>query len=277
LSLPSTSKHWAIQLGQVWKQYSYVGGRAQYPIDLDFLALEYPKQLFPKEPITMVQGNDFSSSFDGMLLKKPNSLNEWGILYNNAIPSKGRINFTKAHELGHYFLHRDLAVDGTIQCSKEDMYRWHSSYTQMETEANTFASFLLVPLDDFREQIKGQETSLELFEHLSHRYGVSLTVILLKWLSITTKIAMLVVGKDGHIDWSWSNEEALKRKIYFKARQETTALPQSSMANMRSLYLDSYVVGEHPKGVWSDEFASKEMTVFSDYHDLSISLIIYIE
>ena len=82
--------------------------------------------------------------------------------------------------------------------------------SETEAQANTFASFLLMPLDDFREQIRSQEITMALMRHLSDRYEVSITAAILKWLGITDKRAMIVVSKDGFIDWAWGEQTALQ-------------------------------------------------------------------
>src|SRR3546814_9114430 len=56
----------------------------------------------------------------------PGAKRGWGIIYNDAITSKGRINFTLAHEFGHYLLHREAYPDG-LECGAQDMVRWDRS------------------------------------------------------------------------------------------------------------------------------------------------------
>ena len=60
------------------------------------------------------------------------------------------------------------------------MSDWRFEYGQVEAQANKFASFLLMPLDDFRQQISGQKIEMELLRHLSDRYEVSITAAILK-------------------------------------------------------------------------------------------------
>ncbi len=69
------------------------------------VALEFSRQRFPEDPIVSVLGDDLPD-FDGALLKAKMGRKGWGIIYNDAIASRGRINFTLAHEFGHYLLHR---------------------------------------------------------------------------------------------------------------------------------------------------------------------------
>jgi len=60
------------------------------------------------------------------------------------------------------------------------MLDWKSEHGQIEAQANTFASFLLMPLDDFREQIRGQAITMALMRHLADRYEVSITAAILE-------------------------------------------------------------------------------------------------
>ena len=52
---------------------------------------------------------------------------------------------------------------------------------QREEEADTFASFLLMPLDDYRAQLDGEEITGNFFHHITERYGVSLIAACRKW------------------------------------------------------------------------------------------------
>lgn len=64
------------------------------------------------------------------------------------------------------------------------MADWDESVTKIEGEANTFASYLLMPLDDFRAQIKGRAIDIDVMTELSDRYAVSLTAAIQKWMTI---------------------------------------------------------------------------------------------
>jgi hypothetical protein len=92
---------------------------------------------FPADPISHVAGDNLPG-FDGALVPAPKGQKGWGIIYNNAIKSKGRINFTLAHEFGHYLTHR-LRYPKGIRCVQQDIVRWDSKYRQIEQEARCFA------------------------------------------------------------------------------------------------------------------------------------------
>lgn len=271
---PKTPEGWAINLSALLNTFHAAHGTNRFPINVEEIAIEYSRQVFPDAPITLVQGMNLSKSFEGALIPNPNAENEWGIFYNENISYPGRRNFTLAHELGHYLLHRHLNPEG-LRCTHKNMLDWKSEYAQTEAQANTFASYLLMPLDDFREQIKGEKPSIDLMAHLADRYDVSLTAVILKWLGICNKRAMIVVGIDGYIDWAWSSQQLLYSKIYYKAKQETTALPEQSLAAKADPLIDNRVGILHPPGIWKGNEEVHEMTILGKNGDMTISLLLY--
>lgn len=274
MSLPTTPKAWAIHLTKLISAVQQAHGLPRFPIDVEAIARDYSRQVFPDAPITMVGGLNLSKGVEGMLMPRRDGSGEWGIIYNESIRSQGRRNFTLAHELGHYLLHR-FAHPGGIQCSGRNMGDWNAARSMIEAEANTFASYLLMPLDDFRTQIKGRVIDIDVMTEISDRYAVSLTAAILKWLTITDKRAMLVVSKEGFIDWSWSSEPLLKSGIFYAARQTVVELPASSLA-AQEMDSDSGRYGvQHQPGVWLGSEPVHEMTVFSPGNEMTISLVLY--
>jgi hypothetical protein len=249
-------------------------GLDPFPIKVASLAMEYSRQVFPNEPITLVDGVELSAGFDGMLMPNPHVRGEWGIVYNKAIRSPGRINFTLAHELGHYLLHRHISPSG-IQCGSREMLDWRSELGAIEAQANTFASYLLMPLDDFRQQIAGETISLDLMRHLSDRYEVSITAAILKWLDMTPQRAMLVVSRSGFIDWARSSDALMKSGVFYRARQKITPLPELSLAGGKGLAIGIFAETKHPRGVWPGDEDVHEMTIFSPANEMTITLLLY--
>jgi hypothetical protein len=274
VKLPSTPQAWAIHLSQLVKIFHDAHGLDPFPIKVEPLAREYSRKVFPNEPITLVDGLELSGGFDGMLMPNPHVPGEWGIVYNKAIRSPGRINFTLAHELGHYLLHRHISPSG-IQCGSREMLDWRSELGAIEAQANTFASFLLMPLDDFRRQIAGETTSLDLMRHLADRYEVSITAAILKWLDMTTQRAMLVVSRSGFIDWARSSDSLMKSGVFYRARQQITPLPEQSLAGGKGLAIGTYAETKHPRGVWPGNDDVHEMTIFSPTNEMTITLLLY--
>ena len=134
-------------------------GEDRFPVDVEALALEVSRN--HEDPITAVKGVDIDG-FEGMLRarrKKPG----WQILYNTQPRYRGRERFTLAHEFGHYVLHRrpltadhyrdgELSDDYDFECLPLQSNDWKDAEREREEEADTFASFLLMPIDDYRNQ-----------------------------------------------------------------------------------------------------------------------------
>ena len=135
----------------------------------------------------------------------------------------GGINFTIAHEFGHYLLHRASYPEG-FNCSTEDMVRWDTEYGRVEHQANVFASYLLMPLDDFRRQLSPSAVpDLDALGGCADRYDVSLTASALKWLSYTDRRAVLVVSRDGYILWAWSSKGGVPHRRVLQDGESASA------------------------------------------------------
>ncbi|ESY77895.1 hypothetical protein X739_32430 [Mesorhizobium sp. LNHC220B00] len=270
--MPTTWSGWASRVSAYVKQGKELLGQPRFPIRIAEIALDYSRNVFPDDSITLVQGRDFHGKFEGALV--PNEKhNEWAIFFDSGHASKGRINFSQAHEFGHYLAHRHLSGQ-PFYCSRRDMWSRDSAYGQMEVEANAFATFVLMPPDDFRVQTaEFRRPTLAQFEPIRQRYEVSLTAAVLNWLKDTKQRAMLVVSRDGFIDWSWGSEPLFKSRVFFKARQVTTPIPATSLAALGPG--SGLTEIQHASGVWNPAEPVFESVVFSEYHDITLSLLIY--
>lgn len=109
-----------------------------------------------------------------------------------------RLRFTVAHELAHYFLHRDVPQSAHF-ASLPDFARWTANYGgqkyTLEQEANEFAGRLLVPesrlqalFDEFAVQAEQlvpnftQSSSLrdKFADQVAPRFGVNAQVIAIR-------------------------------------------------------------------------------------------------
>jgi hypothetical protein len=264
-----TPERWAFEITRL---LNAVFGVDRFPIDIPLVAKEYTAQRFPDDPIISVAGDDLPN-FDGALFRAPTGRKGWGIIYNNAISSKGRINFTLAHEFGHFLLHRLAYPDG-IRCGEQDFVRWDSEYGQIEHQANIFAANLLMPLDDFRRQIAATaKIDLDMIYHCADRYRVSLIAATLRWLSYTEKRAVLVVSRDGFILWARSSTRALRSGAFFRTSAGPIGIPSASLAANQDMLLDGRASIDHGPPVWFRE-PVREMIIFAEHHDFALSLLI---
>lgn len=242
------------------------------PVDVMTVASEISKAKYPDEPITVIKGIQLSG-FEGALSRAPSGKIGWGIFYNSAVNSRGRINFTLAHEFGHYILHRKAYPTG-FECNTEDMAKWDSEYSQRENEANVFAATLLMPLDDFRDQIDPSvRVTFDDLKHCVERYDVSLIASTLRWLQYTTRLSVLIVSRDGFILWARSSKKALRSGLYFKTRnQAAIAVPVESLAAKPSSFKGIASSCEFQKDSWFN-LPCTEHAILSAQYDFTLSLV----
>ncbi|MAZ87926.1 MAG: hypothetical protein CL693_09790 [Cellvibrionaceae bacterium] len=264
-----TPQKWAFQLTHILNAYA---GLDRFPVDVKAVARDFSHQKYPDDPISMVKGAALPN-FDGGLYKAPPGKKGWGIVYNNDIESEGRINYTLAHEFGHYLLHRNDYPDG-IECGEQDLVRWDSAYGQIEHQANVFAANLLMPLDDYRLQVDAKtKVDLDMIGSCADRYGVSLIAATLRWIEYTENKALIVVSRDGFILWARSSKAAFRAGLFIKtANRPPVAVPQNSLAGGQITSESQRVGVRLPERVWFNEVC-EEMVVFSEQYDFAISVL----
>ena len=244
----------------------------RFPVDVKQLATDYSHHRFPDDPVTLIKG-DSLPGFDGALVQAPTGKKGWGIIYNNVIQSVGRINFTLAHEFGHYLMHREKYPNG-IQCSTQDLVSWESEYGQIEYQANVFSAYLLMPFDDFRKQIDPKnKPMLDDLGGCADRYRVSLVASILRWLEFTERRSVLVMSREGFILWARSSASALKTGAFFRtAKRPPIPVPDSSLAAQLSSLGSVTGNANHDQGIWFSE-PCEELSLISDQYDFTISLL----
>lgn len=269
MTLPTGPRAWAVMLTQMLRQV--VPEASRFPVDVRQLALDYTRQVFPKDPIFEAQGIEMEGC-DGALLPIPGR--GWGILYNAGITSPGRINFTLGHEFGHYLVHRERFPAG-VRCDEDAIAAGGPGVQAVEREADQFASDLLMPFDDFRKQIPAKELpDLDALSGCAHRYGVSLMAATLRWLTYTERRAVLAVSRDGFLLWAKSSEPARKTGAFFRTTDRPPIeIPMQSLVAMGAVHDEQRAGLDHAAGVWLGE-PCRELAVTSERYDFGLSLLL---
>ncbi len=199
----------------------YPNESERYPVDIDKLLYNIHELFHWDEKISQVYPTDIDG-FEGALFQ--NDSNDWTVLFNSEMKSKQRIRFTKAHELGHYVLHRHLQRN--CQCTERDLM--NQQERDIEAEANKFSSAILMPIYDFRKFTK-QPFSFDLIKKLCTRYATSLESVLLKWIQTTDENMLMIVSIDEFMKWSYSSRTAYKANAVFATRKNTIEVPDNSL------------------------------------------------
>ena len=119
------------------------------------------------------------------------------ISLNSTINNQKRNNFTIAHEIGHFILHKDLAFFSDTQ---KTLSEWHIKGPQ-ETQANEFASELLMPSDSFSSQVNKKKLNIALMQVVSSYFNVSILAAFIKYIPLGSYPVMIIFIENGQVKW----------------------------------------------------------------------------
>ena len=258
-----TPAAWGNELSKLW-----VMSGQDFPVGVKEIALEVTKARYSDDPVGVIRAHGIPG-IDGMLSKRKRG--DWCISYDETVTIPGRVNFTLGHEFGHYLLHRKVREEG-FQCCQAEMLDYESAESRkFESEANKFASYLLMPAKDFRDQIEGQIVTLDLLGHCADRYGTSFTATALKWVELTDQAALLAVARDGFICWSYPSRRARLLRAYLPSG---TPVPPSSLDRLNRADINRRNQGSRVhSGVWHPALEAEEFVITSDHFDMAIFLV----
>lgn len=254
-----------------WLDAVEATGAKRFPVNVEDLALNVGRELKWPDQIFKVEAANIDS-FEGGLFRVEGQ--GWALLYNERLRSLGRVRFTQAHELGHYLLHR--IAQEVFQCSQADMIHWGSDQRVMESQADDFAANLLMPMKQFRSCTSGVAIDFDMLSEASTKFGVSLTAAALRWIRSTDQSAVLVLARDGFMDWSVSSDKARANGAFFRTKGRVVELPAGSLAADESVEscragesvrLDTWFQHGHPDAV------AREMKLVCENYGYSLSLL----
>lgn len=236
----------------------------RFPVEPVQIALEYTSKRFGAECIRDVVACP-RDLVEGMLTRRRGQPH-WTVLFAEYPELPGRQRFTVAHELGHYLLHRQIASD--FKCLDEDVV--DRELKKREIEANEFASYLLMPMDDFRRQVERHVFSLDLLGHCASRYGTTFLAAALKWIEFTAELATLVVARDGFVLWSRPSQSARQKHLFFGAGHK---VPAAALIASAAVHEARPAPVCHGSGVWMPYSETTEYALVSDRYDLQIAVL----
>ena len=107
-----------------------------------------------------------------------------------------RSRFALSHELGHWEMHIETQA---FICTREKLRDYRSD--PIESEANTFASELLMPTHMVRPLIQSNEPSLRTARLVADEFNVSVTAAAIRMLLETRHECFLVTSRGRHVEW----------------------------------------------------------------------------
>ena len=148
----------------------------------------------------VVEEKPLLSGVYGALWKKGN---RFGIIVSDACPTAGHRRFSVAHELGHYHVdgHVDAMFAGATGIVESAGGFHRNRESQLEREADWFASELLVPTMQLVSRIEGQPASIQTLESLAEEFQTSLTMMAIRYAELTDRATASILSRDGRVEW----------------------------------------------------------------------------
>jgi Zn-dependent peptidase ImmA (M78 family) len=109
-----------------------------------------------------------------------------------------RQNFTKAHELGHFFLKHK---GDKFQCTTQDLKTNDKVHRPQEVEANKFASCFLLPKDKIELLLDDDMFDISTISEIANTYLVSLSVATIRTISLLKGSWCAVWTKNCIVEW----------------------------------------------------------------------------
>ena len=141
--------------------------------NLGFNSFPFDVAAFARSIGISINYTPLEDDVSGMLKKSDDKY----VITVNALHHPFRQTFTIAHELGHFFLHKDLN-DTFI----DKVFFRNSESNIMEREANNFAAEILMPEDSFKKFISENSSKIS---DISKYFGVS---------SVAVKVRAEILG-----------------------------------------------------------------------------------
>ena len=214
--------------------------------------------------ITVLGDDELGDEFEAALFIRPKGKR---IIYNSRVREDGRKNFTIAHEIGHNSLH---AGRDEFRCSIRDLTDMQPHPQNIEQEANKFAATLLMPTDDFREQMKTRDVSLaHLGDIANHRYCTTVTATCIRFLELSQQSPLAMVRTNGTRVLGWSRTDKMKYSAFWLNRGQElhpdmlTHDPEGSIVDPRCWLKEKH----------ADKWELFQSTIYMPYYDQTLILI----
>lgn len=141
-----------------------------FPVDLykilQDLNIEYDEEVLPRDTSGKLEKNEGKDTYK--------------IIVNKLHPQT-RKNFTIAHEIAHFCLHKNLK-----EVFEDQTFFRNEKVDPMETEANTFAAELLMPEQEFSQRLN---SGINTISELSEEFDVS---------TLAVRVRAKQLGLGGH-------------------------------------------------------------------------------
>lgn len=181
----------------------------------------------------------------------------------------GRFRFTIAHEMGHYVLHRQGALDKIA--TRRDLTIWNDA--SEEAEANCFAAELLMPEFLFKSRCVG-EPSIALLDRLADEFRTSTLATSFQYWEYTREPVALVLSEG----WQMKSFRPFKSG-WPRIQYGTIHRDSAAGERLEGKSADSGRMVRSPAYAWLEGFeARREKDIMEDsryleYYDKTLTLL----
>ena len=186
----------------------------------------------------VVEGN-----LDGCIARLVRSGDTGLIRVSTTVTNRGRRRFCVAHELGHFILRH--ADSGWLTCAEGELEEFGGGEAaRLETQANMFASELLLPEPLVRRKCEVSPVDFEPVKRIAVEFETSLMATAIRFVRFSPESCVLVFSRDGRIKWTRKSEDF---KLHTHGWGER--LPKGSLAEV---YFRKGTITDGPMDVGSD-------------------------
>jgi len=188
------------------------------------------------------------------------TLNNNGVIViNSLIIDSNKKRFVLAHEFGHFILHKKEQFISI--CDESSFIQYHRDGNQ-ESDANTFASELLMPTNIFRNICNNRTFSLDLLKELSKTFCTSLMATSIKYANFGNIPIALFVCVNGRIEWFVINDN-----FAYKYAKSKVPVPNHTLTNdiFKGLLVSENKVEIVMAKSWFDDYNIKQDSYLFEY------------
>lgn len=166
------------------------------------------------------------------------------IVINDQIQYQTRRDFTIAHELGHYLMHRNKLIQHNDSMST---MTWYDSAIKhqisiQEYEANTFAAEILLPSSTFEKETEKKPFSPDLIRSIAEKYRASQSSVIYRFVEFGNHPICVFYSKDNLVKfWKRSSD------FYYKIKECTKLQPPSDSVASEFFDHGSFYTGKEAK------------------------------
>jgi len=163
-----------------------------------------PRKIAKDKDIELKPWKPTKAGISGFLMKQQDA---FGIGYSTAIENEGFINFTIAHELGHYFL------DGHVEALLQNGSGIHFSASGFvsndihEREADAFAAELLMPEPFFKAELRKSGSGFSAIERLSGLGHTSVVATAIRFAKLADDPLAAILSSGNQVEWCFLSPE----------------------------------------------------------------------